>query len=113
MNSFDGLGLNLGNLSRLSAAQTRSISAENYTGAKGAGGMATEVTLPPSMRWIPKGMSVRYLKKAQGVLHASARVPAIAEGSASQELHALVEVRNAADEVVFDADISMWVSPRQ
>ena len=75
--------------------------------------MATEVTLPPSMRWIPKGMSVRYLKKAQGVLHASARVPAIAEGSASQELHALVEVRNAADEVVFDADISMWVSPRQ
>jgi len=30
------------NLSRLSAAQTRSISAENFTGAKGAGGMATE-----------------------------------------------------------------------
>ncbi|MFA7320434.1 MAG: hotdog fold domain-containing protein [Dokdonella sp.] len=78
-----------------------------------AGGMATEVTIPPSMRWIPKGMSVRYLKKARGVLHASARVATIAEGSASQELHALVEVRNAADELVFDADITMWVSPRQ
>ena len=36
--SFDGLGLHLGNLSRLSAAQTRSISAENPTGAKGQGG---------------------------------------------------------------------------
>jgi len=42
MNAFNGLGLNLGNLSRLSAAKTRSISAENFTGAKGAGGMATE-----------------------------------------------------------------------
>ena len=42
MSTFNGLGLNLGNLSRLSAAQTRSISAENFTGAKGGGGMATE-----------------------------------------------------------------------
>lgn len=42
MDTFNGLGLNLGNLSRLSSAQTRSISPENFTGAKGAGGMATE-----------------------------------------------------------------------
>ena len=77
-----------------------------------AGGMATEVTIPASMRWIPKGMSVRYLKKAVGVLHVSARVQSISDISASQEHHALIEVRNAADEVVFDADITMWVSPR-
>ena len=77
-----------------------------------AGGMATEVTIPASMRWIPKGMSVRYLKKAFGVLHATARVEAIPDGSASQEHHAFIEVRNAADEVVFDAEITMWVSPR-
>jgi len=38
--SFNGLGLHLGNLSRLSNAQTRSISPENFTGAKGQGGMA-------------------------------------------------------------------------
>ena len=37
---FNGLGMNLGNLSRLSAAESRSISAENFTGEKGAGGMA-------------------------------------------------------------------------
>ena len=77
-----------------------------------AGGMATEVTIPASMRWIPKGMSVRYLKKAFGVLHATARVEAIPDGSASQEHHAFIEVRNAAEEVVFDAEITMWVSPR-
>jgi hypothetical protein len=41
---FNGLGMNLGNLSRLSAAQSRSISPENFTGAKGQGGMATEGT---------------------------------------------------------------------
>jgi hypothetical protein len=38
--SFNGLGMNLGNLSRLSNAVTRSISAENPTGEKGRGGMA-------------------------------------------------------------------------
>lgn len=41
---FNGLDLHLGNLARLSNAQTRSISAENFTGAKGAGGMATTGT---------------------------------------------------------------------
>jgi len=38
--SFNGLGMNLGNLSRLSKAKTRSISAENPTGEKGKGAMA-------------------------------------------------------------------------
>lgn len=37
---FNGLGMNLGNLSRLSKARTRSISAENPTGDKGKGAMA-------------------------------------------------------------------------
>ena len=41
---FNGLGLGMGNLARLSRAKSRSISAENFTGAKGAGGMATEGT---------------------------------------------------------------------
>ena len=38
--SFNGLELNMGNLHRLSDAETRSISAENFTGEKGKGGMA-------------------------------------------------------------------------
>lgn len=37
---FNGLDMNLSNLSRLSNAQTRSISPENFTGGKGKGGMA-------------------------------------------------------------------------
>jgi D-arabinan exo alpha-(1,3)/(1,5)-arabinofuranosidase (non-reducing end) len=41
---FNGLGMNLGNLSHVSNAQTRSISPENFTGEKGKGGIATEGT---------------------------------------------------------------------
>lgn len=37
---FDGLDMNMSNLSRLSDAKTRSISPENFSGAKGRGGMA-------------------------------------------------------------------------
>ncbi len=38
--TFNGLDMNLGNLSRLSNAKTRSISPENFTGEKGKAGMA-------------------------------------------------------------------------
>ena len=41
---FSGLEMNMGNLFRMSAAQSRSISPENFTGEKGKGGMATEGT---------------------------------------------------------------------
>ena len=78
-----------------------------------AGGLATDAALPPQLRWIPKGMQVRYLKKAHGDLRATANVPRIDAARGPQELHAKVEVHNAADELVFDADITMWVSPRQ
>ena len=44
MTPFNGLNMHLGNLSLLSNAQTRSISAENFTGEKGQAGMATEGT---------------------------------------------------------------------
>ena len=42
--SYDGLNMDLANLPRLSNAQTRSVSPENFTGEKGKGGMATEGT---------------------------------------------------------------------
>ncbi len=38
--SFNGLDMHMGNLYRLSDAETRSISPENFTGEKGKGGMA-------------------------------------------------------------------------
>ena len=52
---FNGLGLNLGNLSRVSHAKTRSISPENFDGAKGGGARATEGTGARCARDLGKG----------------------------------------------------------
>jgi len=58
MNSFNGLGMNLGNLSLLSNAQTRSLSPENPTGEKGKGGMAIDPDHGPS-KGLGQGWKVR------------------------------------------------------
>lgn len=55
---IDGLGMSLSNLSRLSDAKTRSISAENPTGEKGRGGMATEGTGKQAARTLGQGWKV-------------------------------------------------------
>jgi len=55
---FNGLGMHLGNLPRLSNAITRSISAENPSGAKGQGGMATEGTGSVPARELGQGWKV-------------------------------------------------------
>jgi len=55
---FDGLGMSLGNLPRLSDAKTRSISPENFTGEKGKGGMATEGTGARASRELGQGWKV-------------------------------------------------------
>ncbi len=78
-----------------------------------AAGVMTDASLPPSMRWIPKGMTVDYLAKARGTMRAVATpdtaLVAAAEGYA---LPVSVEVRGGDDGVVFRARIAMWVSPR-
>ena len=58
MKGFNGLALGLGGLARLSRAQTRSISAENFTGEKGKGGMATEGTGAECARELGQGWKV-------------------------------------------------------
>lgn len=55
---YNGLGLTLGNLSRLSDAKTRSISAENFNGEKGKGGMAVEGTGAACARELGRGWKI-------------------------------------------------------
>jgi hypothetical protein len=55
---YNGLNLGLGNLSRLSNAKTRSISAENFKGEKGKGGMAKEGTGAECARDLGQGWKV-------------------------------------------------------
>jgi hypothetical protein len=59
MNSFNGLGLHLGNLSLLSNAETRSISPENPTGEPGKGGMAIPTDPKSCARDLGQGWKVK------------------------------------------------------
>jgi hypothetical protein len=55
---FNGLGMSLGTLSRLSSAVTRSISPENFNGDKGQGGRATEGTGAKHARGLGQGWKI-------------------------------------------------------
>lgn len=55
---FNGLESNMSNIYRLSDAKTRSISPENFNGAKGQGGMATEGTGKNASRDLGQGWKV-------------------------------------------------------
>jgi acyl-coenzyme A thioesterase PaaI-like protein len=78
-----------------------------------SGGLVTEVSLPASQRWIPKGMTVEYLKKAETDLVASARPLVDPEGFTGGEFPVEVVVQDQAGDTVFRARIAMWVSARK
>lgn len=76
-------------------------------------GVMTDASLPSDMRWIPKGMTVSYLKRAIGTMHgiATPMIPIISSTS-GYDLPVNVDVLNDAGEKVFQAEIRMWMSPK-
>jgi hypothetical protein len=58
MSEFSGLDVHMGNLWRLSAAQSRSISPENPTGEKGRGGMSVDGPAANAARGLGQGWKV-------------------------------------------------------
>jgi acyl-coenzyme A thioesterase PaaI-like protein len=76
-------------------------------------GVMTEASLPASMRWIPKGMTVEYLKKARGTMRAVATpdIP-IVEAASGYELPVTVSIRDPQGDEVFKARILMWLSAK-
>jgi uncharacterized protein (TIGR00369 family) len=77
-----------------------------------AAGTMTEISIPPTMRWLPKGMTVEYLKKAETGVEAHATVGEIGEGP-GRDVPVTVEVKDRAGALVCRAVITMWVSPRR
>ena len=77
------------------------------------GGLTCDVSIPATMRWIPKGMTVAYLKKATGTMRATA-TPAFPprESGEGYELPFQVVIENSEGEPVLTASIAMWVSPK-
>lgn len=78
-----------------------------------AGGTMTDVTVPATHRWIPKGMTVEYLKKAESSLRGVAELSPVPEFGAAAELPVTVNVFDTSGTVVFRAVITMWVSPKK
>ena len=72
------------------------------------GGMALDSVVPDDMRWIPRGMTVAYHKKASGALRAVSTFDA--EALSEGDFVVPIEVRNTDDETVFTADITFYVS---
>ncbi len=78
-----------------------------------AGGTMTEVSIPATHRWIPKGMTVEYLKKATSDLVAVATPESKPDWSAPGEFMVQVVVRDRQGEPVFRALMTMWITPRK
>jgi acyl-coenzyme A thioesterase PaaI-like protein len=75
-----------------------------------AAGLVMEATLPTGMRWIPRGMNIEYLRKAQTDLTA---VATLAERSwaVSEDVPVQVSVVDGSEQEVVSAVIRMYVSP--
>ena len=79
-----------------------------------AGGLMVDASLPADMRWIPKGMEVKYQAKALGVLNAVATPESpIVSATEGYDLPVIVRVTDSKGVEVFQASIAMWVSPKK
>lgn len=79
-------------------------------------GTVTEVSLPASLRWIPRGMQIDYLGKAETDVSAVAAFPAIAGDSGqdpARDVVVPVSVTDRHGRQVVHADITMYISPRK
>jgi acyl-coenzyme A thioesterase PaaI-like protein len=77
-----------------------------------AAGLTMESTLAPAQRWIPKGMTVRYLKKAETDLVAVAQMAPV-PGDFAGDVVVPVRVSDTQARVVMEADITMYVTPKK
>ncbi|MBI3481300.1 MAG: DUF4442 domain-containing protein [Nitrosomonadales bacterium] len=75
-------------------------------------GSMTDVTIPATHRWIPKGMTVAYLKKAETDLRAIAELEPVPAFASSGELPVTVKVLDSLGQTVVHAVITMWVAPK-
>ncbi len=75
-------------------------------------GMLAEATVPGTHRWLPKGMTVEYLAKAETSLRAVAELPEIPEFDEPMELPVPVTVYDTADRPVVRGTITIWVTPK-
>lgn len=74
-------------------------------------GLTMEAGIPRHLRWIPKGMTVRYLKPGKTHLTATCDFPQILNLTPGDHVVPVV-VKDLNDVVVMEADITVYVSQR-
>ncbi len=77
-----------------------------------AAGTLIEASLPKYLRWIPKGMTINYLKKATTDLRAVCEIDS-PEQLQPGDLGMHVNVYDRNDVIVLSAVITTWLSARQ
>ncbi|MGE4425610.1 MAG: hotdog fold domain-containing protein [Solirubrobacteraceae bacterium] len=75
-------------------------------------GAAAEASVPPTHRWLPKGMTVDYRTVARGRLTATATVDVPAIWNEGVELPIAVAITDEQDVEVTTIEIRIWVTPR-
>ena len=75
-------------------------------------GITSDFSVPSDIRWIPKGMNVRYLKPARGTLSVKGSLPAIVSGQTA-DVPVSVSITDSAGDEVFSAEITMYCSPKR
>lgn len=78
-----------------------------------AAGSMTDVSVPLSHRWIPKGMDVEYLKKAETDLTAIASGDIPSQWPDAGEFISKVEILDTQGQVVARMAVTMWVSAKK
>ncbi len=75
------------------------------------GGLAVEATIPSSLRWIPKEMTVQYMKKAKGKLVGECSVdPGILTPG---DISVPLKIKDEKEETVLNAVIVFHISERK
>ncbi len=78
-----------------------------------AAGMVTEVTIPSTMRWLPRGMTIEYLRKAQSDVTGTARFSKTEWSGGPENVAVPVSVVDASGTEVVRAVITMYISPKR
>ena len=73
-------------------------------------GMSVDAAIPESLRWLPKAMSVSYLKKGRGTLTAKCEFDPVALEPGDVTLP--LEIKDRENDIVFTAEVTFYISQK-
>lgn len=80
-------------------------------GLECAMGACAEASIPSHLRWIPKGMDLRYTAKANSDIRVTAEIDPNSWG-ANQNVDVIVKAMRNDDKVVVEGTINLWVTEK-